>query len=1057
MKARYCVPVLLAEALVLVLPGSTGRAWGTRTTPFSRSSAASAAPASEVVPPISQTSVVVPGPLPSFLRMAAISQEIPPDEVLPLLARNVVMEGYGWRGKSRQPTEYLVLLKGYLRHARELLALAGQPGVIRVSTCSQAQPLLSVLGYRVQQACQRSASVETANAKRAFLTIDSGFPLTDLVDTLGGGKPFNYSFSSSRVPVLFSSDVWTTYEDSKHRNAKIKTHQGQKGLIDVLVGDPELARLYWALARMDAGTSEYLVQSEGIRELVPLAPALDFYGREIYIRSGQVVVPGGAQAGSAWKSLVGSSPGSPAEFITRLLRKDQGWLAAYYSALARAGDPQQAYFTNPYRLRIFYRALRGPSAFPSAQRPVFRPDPGLALLATRLQLDSNGQPHIPGNLETWREILGGERKGSSKTLRAWAARARDSRNPDEFVAALFALSRLNVQNNPLRLYLLLSEIDRERSPKQRLNPKTVRLMADNFARFGDQYLIFSEFANLNNSSIARFLRTAQSLDRIRERTLRADAIGILQANVGLWQILARQGQIPASNENGSFQRAIGPFASIRSSAQLFSAARSSLGQVARAAGGAAHLSQDEIITLLAGPDQTGPEAQQVRQDLAYRILAVLQAQRVVSLDSLFALDNGLIRMAHGKPVSPGMIQLAGELQELHMPKPLFSSGERAEWSYGLYSDSHIQEELGTHLAKMLRSPRPPREWAASRGLLVPFLRDTLVALNYAYYQPPGAEVLYTNPFLVRSHDFLGETIIGGGERAWKTPIVLGRGWTASGGAHLAGSLANLPYMLSEIEQNFIVPRKVQALVWEDVAPTFLTNSIVPRWWRVTPNELHAAALYQEFGEELIEAAAGNRDLRLRVIRMLSGRLFPGTAGEVDADLRAGRAGEALSLLTPAEKFYLAAQFRQSFPDERTKWGKAGQELESLSKRYPNEVSWARLSEDFGVPHPAIAQTYACQLLNVKPFPTYLGYSSRLLAESWESNNLYWARLADEKGYSPAVLNLLVPELTRRMLANIFATDLEDRPALLRALLETGAEFRNGKFSSLPGMQLASRS
>src|SRR2546430_13654391 len=77
-------------------------------------------------------------------------------------------------------------------------------------------------------------------------------------------------------------------------------------------------------------------------------------------------------------------------------------------------------------------------------------------------------------------------------------------------------------------------------------------------------------------------------------------------------------------------------------------------------------------------------------------------------------------------------------------------------------------------------------------------------------------------------------------------------------------------------------------------------------------------------------------------------------------------------------------------------------------------------------------------------PVFMGHSSRLLAETWDSNNLYSARLADEKNYSPAMLNRLVPELTRRMVEKIFATDFEDWPALLRAVRETGEEVREGK-------------
>ena len=76
-------------------------------------------------------------------------------------------------------------------------------------------------------------------------------------------------------------------------------------------------------------------------------------------------------------------------------------------------------------------------------------------------------------------------------------------------------------------------------------------------------------------------------------------------------------------------------------------------------------------------------------------------------------------------------------------------------------------------------------------------------------------------------------------------------------------------------------------------------------------------------------------------------------------------------------------------------------------------------------------------------------SSRLLAESWDSGTLYWARLADETGASAETLNRMVPELTRRMVENVFATDFEDWPALVRALHETGDEYRRTKVASLP--------
>jgi hypothetical protein len=156
-----------------------------------------------------------------------------------------------------------------------------------------------------------------------------------------------------------------------------------------------------------------------------------------------------------------------------------------------------------------------------------------------------------------------------------------------------------------------------------------------------------------------------------------------------------------------------------------------------------------------------------------------------------------------------------------------------------------------------------------------------------------------------------------------------------------------------------------------------------------------------------------------------------------------------SEVLPAVTFYLAVEYRRKFPDAAALPGPAGKELDALVRRDPSETSPERLSRDFGVPHPSMAQSDACTLMNTGLFPVSGGYTSRLFAESWESSNLYWARLADEMGYSPVMLNILVPELTRQMIVNIFATNIDDWPALLRAMHETGEDFRQGRIGAQP--------
>lgn len=1033
MKSRNCLPAFLLTVFLCMFGALRVSARPAASSPPEQSGKAQS---SDAVVTSSSEEADIPGPLRSFLRMTAISQQIAPEEVLPLLARNIVVSGY----QSGKPTQYLILVNWYMDQARELQALAGPKGILHVSNCEDAKPLLEILGYRLRQPCGPDAAVETSDPNRAFLTIDSGFPLAELEETLRGGKPFDDPYTSTKVPVLFKASDWLVNE----KNAN-------KGVVDSLLRNPAMARLYWGMARIDSETAEYLWKSVGPKTLEASAAVLDFYGSHISVRSGHVLVPGGTASESAWKNLVGASPTSPADFVTRLLAKDDGWVAAYFDALSRVGRTQQTYFADPRRLQNFYEALRGDDLSPNPTKHSFRPDQGLFLLVTRLQLDPNGQPHVPGNLDVWKDVL--RTKTDSKIVHDVARRAGGWGSPEQLMEGMFAVSRVTSSQGPLHNFLMLNEIDRGRPADQRLSAQTVHLLADKFPRFGDQYTLFAEFHGLNDLSITRYLSIAEYISSIPDRLVRADALGMFQANIGLWQILARQGQIPSASLNDSWQKAVNAFGGVRSSTQVFDAGKTALGSILTAATGKPVLSQDQVMALLAGPEQNSKDGQLLRAEMAGRMRQVLDDQRLVSLDTLLTLGDGLTRMAKGSPAPDSMIPLAGELREFEMPKPLFTSRERTELVAGLYSNRHTNLQMRTDLSKVINGPGSPAELNDARGLLTPFLRDTLVGLNYAYYEPPGAQMLHNNPLFVRSHDFSGGDYSGevatAGEQTWRSPRLFGRGWTASGGAHLIGSLADLPYVLAKVEQDFIVPQNVQSLIWEDFVPGLMTSAVLPRWWGVTPHELHAVTLYQRTGEELLASAATDDKLRPMVLDILSDRMLPQRSEQIDLALRSGNPNVALSQVAPAESFYLAAEFRKRYPAQKSNWGASGKELEDLAVSYPAETSWDRLSMDFGVPHPALAQNYARELLNVKPFPTFLDYSSRLLAESWDSNNLYWARLVDEMGYSPVMLNRLVPELTRRMVEQTFASNLEDWTAVLRAMRETGEEFRQGKIAAVP--------
>jgi hypothetical protein len=977
--------------------------------------------------------VVIPGPLRSFMRMAAISQKVAPEDVLPLLARNVYMQGY----QQGTATEYLLLLDRYVQQARELQILAGSSKTIRVNSCDDAGTLVQILGYRIRGCGEKTVFLETANPERAFLTIDSGFPLTEFETALQDGTPFTYDYPATRVPVLFEENDWVNLNAARRR--------GAGDLVEVLINDPDVARLYWALAKEDSETRAVLHQAPGLKALFPLAATLDFYGGEISIRGGRVIVPGGPNAEPVWKELVGASPGAPAEFVPRLLAKDEGWLAVYFDVLSRISLEQQKHLTEGPRLKHLYEAFRTPEIKRKATRGVFRQAPDLLVLFTRLEWEADGSPHIPGDLSVWKQIF--HQKSSSDAVHDLGKGLTNWETPEQFLQAMTALARRDSDSGPLQIYLTLCELDNNRPKDRRLSPGTVSLMADRFTQFGSWYLIFSEFPDLSDTSIARFLTVADATDGISNQTLRGNALGAFQANVGLWQILARQGQIPSAEQDASWQKMIDPFAKVSSSTQLFDAAHRSLGEILVAAGAKPDSTQDELVELLAGPHQESADSQRVHTELAERIRAVLTDQRLVSLDTLFALGDGFNEMAQGHPGDAKMLALAGELREFEMPRAIFTKNEKIDWAPRVYSSHHAELQVQTDLSKVIKNPGSRSQLDAARGQLAPFLRDTLVGLNYAYYEPPGAQILHNNPLFVRAHDFSGISMVSP-ERIWHSPVLLGIGTPAGGGAYLMGSLTDLSYALAETEEDFIAPENIQALIWKELVPDLIVSATLPRWWTVSPDELHAVTLYQQAGEELLTVSEKDAAIREKVVGILSDHMAPRRLQQMEQALDQGE-GPATMMprMMPAETFYVAAEFRRRFPEQASTIGPAGQQLNELLQKNPTSTSAERIAKDFGVPHPTLARTNTLELLHVKPFPFFGGYSSRLFAESWESSNLYWARLADEMGYSPVMLNRLVPELTRRMTAKIFATELEDWPAMLRAMQETGDELRRSKATS----------
>ena len=971
--------------------------------------------------------VNVPGPLRSFGRMAAISTEIHPEDVLPALARNVVTNGYqaSHSNESLEQTEYLKLVHRYLSQARELDKLAGADHVIKIENCDSANAgeLLRIIGYRMRGGCGSEVVLETVNATRAFLTTDSGFPLAQLEQALRTNRPFTYDFHPSPVPVLYGADYWLSAKEKENGD-----------FIDAFLGDPAMCRLYLGLSKVDAETAEELRKAIPMPRLKAYAHVLDFFGTMFEIRNGKALVPGGARSAAAWGELVGASPDQGAAFFDKLLAKDDGWMASLFDALARMNGPVKDYLTEPARMKRFYMAIRGRVTSPGPARPVFRSNADMMLLTTRLRVDAAGRPVIPGNLEVWKNLFMTHPHGKydgklTKAAGGW-------KEPDDVIEALFALCRKSVENEPLKIFMALSDLDRFR--ERPLEPATVERLTREYHLYGAQYSIFNDVPTVSDKTILQFLDTAEAISHIKDQSMRADTAGTTQALVALWQIFCLQGSIAPNQADAALAGILAPFAQLHRDRDLYDAGKAGAVLLLKTAG-TSDLSapQERFLDLLAGaanPSDADAHAQVV-QDMN----RILEAQRIVSLTTLFQLDDHLESLGHGGTVDTALVnRLASRISEIQLPRSSLSTVEKNSFAFGYWTEKHVETERKLNLrASIERSGTDAEKLKEIRGLLAPFLRDTLVSYVYAHYAPPGAQVLYTNPLFVRGHDFIG---VQGAYHTWKSTELFGTGWPSNGGGRLVGSLAGLPYALAEAEQNFLVPAQTQALIWGDLVPQMILSAKIPRWWNVTPAQLHWVGLHLRYARAMMAEAAIDAGIRKEFVESLAIHSNPARTMLVEHLLEAGDVPAAIEKVTPAELFFVASRMEPQQTDQRAS-GPLVTEIRELRAAHSSEVGEQAVSRAFGTPKPTLTNSYRPELLQLRTFPALMGYSSRIMAESWESNTLFWAGLADELHDPPTQLNVLIPEWTQKVVQQIFASHLEDWPALLRSLRLVGDDIR----------------
>jgi hypothetical protein len=224
----------------------------------------------------------------------------------------------------------------------------------------------------------------------------------------------------------------------------------------------------------------------------------------------------------------------------------------------------------------------------------------------------------------------------------------------------------------------------------------------------------------------------------------------------------------------------------------------------------------------------------------------------------------------------------------------------------------------------------------------------------------------------------------------------------------------------------------------------MVDVTVSHWRSVSQEQVRWVALHLRRGEDLLAGSAFDPVLEPKVMKSLARFANPARIDQIENRLHAGNFAGAQSQVLPEEFYALGndPSLHDAAPDV------ASLEIAALEATNNPKLKPEAIASVFGTPKPTLTHSYRPGLLYLRTFPTLMGYSSRLLAETWESNSFYYAKLADELGIPANQLDAYVPEWTRQTIENIFATHLEDWPALLRSLRFVGDNLRQHNNSEI---------
>lgn len=719
--------------------------------------------------------------------------------------------------------------------------------------------VLAMLGWKLRGNAKRGYTVvpveSVTGTNRQEVASALGVEVLDLQDALARKEGYTLRVVSEPATVVLGESTWrqTLYAD--------KILPG--GFAEAVVQDPRIGSLYLGISRMHPAAAQALVDSVGLKRLLNrYAEVLSMHGSALAVENGAVVVPGGADAGTAWTNLVGARPQDPTAFFPALLKKDGGRLLGYFAALGNL-DPsrQQFLLRNAGRLRGFYELYKQAPEFSEGGRTKVRESPFSELLR-ELPLNADGTVAFPGGAEVWMLV---KKDASARRLERRFHKAVAPDVEDQILARL-AKTKFPTRTGPrsqVDKFLALARMDLLRS--EPMDATTALHFAQAFVDYEEVFPYFATLTGMQVEHLQGFLAFARTLGPL-EVVPRNQMLALFHGLAEILSVGQSRGLLDASR-----------------AAQLFQVAceRLARAQQPGAATDAALAVVEEIVAARA-PDRSAASADAVVQDLLLGTAAseqrranysrVLELQSVPSLETLLQARRASLGVASGEgDAQEALASLEAAINavpSVAVPKEMKAEGDQKQVLASFDTRPLVQALRRLERAAGRKKPRQPeleRLARRVRGELVPHVAAALVGPVYgAYLRPEDLPV--QDPLFLRKHEFYRFDMTFTDDFFPRSQLRVsseGTGSSATGGfakfASVAGHVAG--FGLRSLDPD------AQALVRMQ-----LGSLRVARWRELHVRDMRGFALTVRLGREWIVAAAMDGKARATLLRRTAGIL-----------------------------------------------------------------------------------------------------------------------------------------------------------------------------------------